>query len=488
MLAKKILSITGLHCQSCKTLIETELDLLKGISKAEVDFANSSLSLEFDDEMVSLNTIKKEIEKLNHNLSEETSDVTKKDSGLFIPKKIIGAGAFLLFLVAGYFLIDRLGLLELLAKLNEDSVSIYLIILVGFLASFHCIGMCGGLVITYSANEKQKKNIFSSHFQYNLGRFISYTLIGALLGGFGSFFAINPAFTGILVITAGVFMILMGISLLSQHQILNKIKIKTPQVIAKFLYNNKHSKKPKGPLVIGLLTGFMPCGPLQAIQLFALSTGSIISGALAMGAYALGTIPLMLGFGSMISFASQNRAKQIMKLSGIIVIVLGIFMANRGLANFGYGLPSLASKNNISESENITNTNDFQEVKMDLTYNGYSPSVLYIKKEAPVRWIINVKQMSGCTNAIMIESLGIKKDLKLGENIIEFTPPDNVSEIKFSCWMKMVWGKFIITDNNVSLGSTAEAEASTLPQAACNGNCGSSSCTASNGGSCGCSR
>ncbi len=51
--------------------------------------------------------------------------------------------------------------------------------------------------------------------------------------------------------------------------------------------------------------------------------------------------------------------------------------------------------------------------------------------------------MSGCTNELIMPSYGIDKKFKYGENVIEFTPKA-AGEIKFSCWMRMVWGKFIV--------------------------------------------
>lgn len=366
-----------------------------------------------------------------------------------LTKKLFIVGFFLVIFAIGYSLVSRFGGFELLAKLNEKNLSYGLIFLIGLLVSFHCVGMCGGLVVTYTtrhlAQQDGKKDKSSApHWQYNLGRLISYTVIGGILGGVGSFFGVNPVFTGIITLLAGVFMVLMGLSLLTHFKFLEKIKLKTPAFIARFLFGQQHSAKPKGPLVIGLLNGFMPCGPLQAMQLYALASGSFTRGALVLGVYALGTIPLMFGFGSFLSFISQERIKQLMKFSGILVIILGLLMLNRGLVNFNLGFSRSASQN-VQEQTN--NNQNYQTVKMALTYRGYEPNVLYIKAGAPVRWVIDVKQMSGCTNAILIDSLGIRKNLQLGENIIEFTPPAGVKEIKFSCWMRMVWGKFIITKN-----------------------------------------
>lgn len=470
MLKKINIKINGIHCKSCKTLIETEIDVLEGVNKVDVDYKSGRAEVEFDDEKVNQDKIFSEIKKLNY-LPEAEAKLPETSGSLasgtsakksFLLGFLIPVSIFLI--VGGYFLMKSFGGFELLSNLNEGNVGYGIIFVIGLLAGFHCIGMCGGLVVAYSASgidkHKEKisgngkycvpanKNSFAPHLQYNTGRLISYTVIGAILGSIGSFFAINPSFTGTVILIAGVFMILMGLSFIKDWAVLDKIKLRTPQFIARFLYNQKHSKKRKGPFLVGLLNGFMPCGPLQAMQLYALTSGSFFRGGMSMAVYALGTIPLMFGFGTVITSIGQRHMKKIFKFSGALIIILGLFMANRGLANFGYGLNNLTFKNNAAKKKFIVTkgTEEYQVVNMDLTYFGYKPNVLYIKAGAPVRWIINVKEMTGCTNSIMIESLGIKKDLVYGENIIEFTPPAGVSEIKFSCWMRMVWGKFVIQE------------------------------------------
>lgn len=448
MLKKIKIQIKGIHCKSCKTLIETEVDVLEGVKDIKVDYQTGGCEIEFDDQKISQKKIFETIEKLNYKVNEKVlSKKARKKSA----KRFIIAGVLLILFVLGYFLIKQFGLLEILSKLNEQEISYWLIFLIGFLVSFHCVGMCGGLVVTYTsrqhAREKEKTNFSLPHLQYNSGRMISYTVIGAILGGFGSFFGISPIFTGIIVLIAGAFMILMGLSLLTNFKWLEKIKLKTPFFIARFLYSQRHTRKPKGPFIIGLLNGFMPCGPLQAMQLYALASGSITRGALSMGIYALGTVPLMFGFGSFISLISQEKIKQVMKFSGVVVIILGIFMFNRGLINFDYGFRGLVSRKATSQIEYLVtgDIEEYQIVKMDLTYRGYSPNVLFIKRDIPVRWIINVKQMSGCTDEIIMPKYNIRKLLQYGENVIEFIP-EELGDIKFSCWMQMVWGKFVVTE------------------------------------------
>jgi len=486
MLKQIKIQIEGIHCKSCKTLIETEVDVLIGVKDVNVDLKTGECEIEFDDQKISQKKIFETIKKLDYKVSEEKEKRSGKGRAW---KRFLIALILLVVFIAGYFLIKNLGLLEILARLNEQNIGYWLIFLIGFLVSFHCVGMCGGLVVTYTARHQtqsqEKKISFTPHLQYNVGRIISYTLIGAILGGFGSFFAINPTFTGVIVLIAGVFMILMGLSLLTNFKWLEKIKLRTPIFIARFLYSQRHTRKPRGPFIIGLLNGFMPCGPLQAMQLYALASGNILTGAISMGVYGLGTVPLLFGFGSFISLISHDKIKQVMKFSGVIVMILGLFMINRGMINFGYGFRSFVPQEATSQTEYLItgNIEEYQVVNMDLTYNGYSPNVIFIKKDIPVRWIINVKQMSGCTDEIIMPEYNIKKPLEYGENIIEFVPT-KIGHIKFSCWMQMVWGKFVVTEQDEEPSAKdLEREQLDVPAGgtcsggdSCGGTCGAPTC------------
>lgn len=471
MLTKIKIYIDGIHCKSCKTLIETEVDVLKGVKDVNVNHQTGECYIEYDTNKISKKKIFEAINKLEYKVSNKPPTSASQKGKINSKKAILVVVAVILFILA-YYLIKSFGFLEILSKLNEQKISYWLILLIGLLASFHCIGMCGGFVVTYTTQHsahsaqnsqnshktkgvkepsaRKKPNTSLIHLKYNLGRIISYTTIGAVLGGFGSFFGVNPTFTGTITLVAAGFMVIMGLSLLTNFKWLEKLKLRTPDFIARFLYSQKHTKKPMSPFIIGIANGFMPCGPLQAIELYALASGSVVQGALSMGIYALGTVPLMFGFGNFISYISQERIKQLMKISGAVVIILGLFMVNRGLANFnlGFGGSTSADQTNQTDDSNQNNSDDQKEkqvVKMDLTSNGYSPNILYAKKGIPVRWVINAKQVSGCTNSILMQDYDIEKKLKYGENIIEFTPTET-GEIKFSCWMGMVWGKFIITE------------------------------------------
>lgn len=91
-----------------------------------------------------------------------------------------------------------------------------------------------------------------------------------------------------------------------------------------------------------------------------------------------------------------------------------------------------------------------QTIKITADYYGYTPNLVYIKKDILTRFIIDGKQLSGCNNSIIIPSLNIEKELQEGENIIEFTP-NNVTSIDYSCWMGIIGGSIEVIDDLPSL-------------------------------------
>jgi plastocyanin len=168
-----------------------------------------------------------------------------------------------------------------------------------------------------------------------------------------------------------------------------------------------------------------------------------------MAVYALGTVPLMFGFGSALSLVSRERVNTIMRVSGAIVIVLGLLMVNRGLGSLSVirsAPPStaepVAAVQPAATAAPAQST--FQTARMAVTSRGYEPNTLQVKKGIPVRWVIDGRELSGCTNEIILPEYNIRKKLQPGENVIEFTPTRE-GVVRFSCWMKMVWGKFVVS-------------------------------------------
>jgi plastocyanin domain-containing protein len=82
---------------------------------------------------------------------------------------------------------------------------------------------------------------------------------------------------------------------------------------------------------------------------------------------------------------------------------------------------------------------------MTASYNGYTPNVLYVQKDLPVKWVVEAEQLTSCNNSIIIPDLKVQQKLQKGLNTIEFTPGNE--DLGFSCWMGMIRGSIKVVDD-----------------------------------------
>lgn len=181
----------------------------------------------------------------------------------------------------------------------------------------------------------------------------------------------------------------------------------------KFLSRAARGKKRAGsPFYVGLLNGLMPCGPLQAMQLYALGTGSMLGGALSMLTFGLGTVPLMFSFGAVSSFLSGKFTRNMMKFSAALVMALGLVMIGRGMSLSG--LPVWGAGFSRQAANAAVVKDGVQEVTTEFRSGKYAP--ITVQKGIPVRWTIRVSQsdLNGCNNPVVISKFNLQKELAPG--------------------------------------------------------------------------
>ena len=335
-------------------------------------------------------------------------------------------------------------------KLSHD-MGYGLLFLIGFLTSFHCVGMCGPLILGYVAkNATEGRKSYGAHLLYGLGKTLSYTVIGAMFGAFGAVVAFTPYAQGAVGAAAGIFLILFGLHMLEVFPALSHFQFKTPKFVMRFV--GKEYRKHSNPFIIGLLNGLMIiCGPLQAMYVMAAGTGSWTQGAAILFFFGIGTLPLLLGFGFLTSLLSANLTPKLLKASGLVVMILGAIMLNRGLAVTGTGadfntlvarvaqkLSPIAAKNPSSDTE--------QTINMEVLKSGFFPHQFSLRKGIPVKWVIDGKELTQCNKVIVVPQYQLRIELKDGIQIVEFTPPES-GVVPWSCWMGMIPGTFIVVDN-----------------------------------------
>ncbi|VVB53633.1 Cytochrome C biogenesis protein transmembrane region [uncultured archaeon] len=449
---KEKFGVEGMTCSGCERIIEKKVSKLPGVTKVSTDFRTGKGSITYDKSAVSREDIMAEMKDCGYVCSFGEGKKTSPYAGISI---LLGA----LIVLGGAYVLAAPRIEGLIPSVDQNT-SLILLFIVGLFTGFHCVAMCGGFVVSYttkSAAEGKAGFNLGSHAAYAVGKTLSYTVIGATFGFIGSFFTFTPFLRGAAAILAGAFLVIFGLSMLDAFSQLRRFRLKTPSVMQKLTY--KWMGNNSNPLIIGLLNGLMiACGPLQAMYLLAAASGSAYLGGLYLMAFGLGTLPLLVGFGVVTSLVSAQFTHKILKFSGVFVVILGLIMLNRGLTltGTGYDLSSIvavaSASTAIPEASATSQQPSYQEIRMDVTAEGWSPDSFVLQKGVPVKWVINVKELTNCNKAIQVPKLGLYFNLKQGVQTIEFTPNES-GVIPWSCWMGMIPGRFIVKDDAVAAGA-----------------------------------
>lgn len=545
--AKAEFSVRGMKCEGCETLIGEGLLKERGVQSAKANFANATLSVSYDPSLTSSEKIRRTAEHLGYGLVEKPlhpisaaarsshtvtdannsarhagsdqspqkaggSGRTEEEEGLededeetdasggsssgpgwFKPREIFNILIILVIFGLAYVVISRLeGGFSFPAP--GSNVALTAIFAVGLFTGIHCVGMCGGFVASAA------KGAPGALPRYFGGKLISYTVIGGLLGLIGASILIGQDVRAALAIAAGVFMVVFGLSALG-ISFFRQLYASIPKLRIPVKYASH------GPFVLGLLNGLMPCGPLMAMEVYALSTGSLVSGALAMFVFGVGTMPLMAGFGAILTRLGSYSAA-ISRASSFVVIFLGVSLLLNGWVVFAdkLAVPSqpqlIVAQNSGTTAPPSQQTNlpsgaiaaagtgsagsapqpsaptaqgsgGEQTITFSVMSYGYQPSVIYAKPNTKTKLVVDAKELNGCNHQLRIPSLGVLATLQNGENDFEFTTGPDGSNIDFSCGMGMLKGRIVVAGSP----GTAKAAAAAAPRG---GSCGGS------GGGCGC--
>lgn len=221
---------------------------------------------------------------------------------------------------------------------------------IGLLGSLHCIGMCGPIALALPLDRSSQFSKLNGTLIYNLGRILTYFLLGSVFGLLGYGFAL-AGFQQWISIIVGVFMISTVIFSSFTHskylQIpgLNSLISSVKSKLGKRFNNNSYPNL----LSIGILNGFLPCGLVYLGLAGATASTTIFEGGLFMVAFGLGTLPMMLAvafYGQQIKVSLMRKGK---KLIPVFVILIGSLFILRGM---NLGVPYISPKLEQNQTEN----------------------------------------------------------------------------------------------------------------------------------------
>ncbi len=499
------LLLDGMTCINCQNRIQQRLSATKGVLDVKVSYRAGTADIVYHPSAVSLQTITAVIENLGYRIS--------NGKPAYSLQKTAG---FLLLILSLFALLSHFGILNLLvpSQLADSTMGYGMLFVIGLITSVHCIAMCGGINLSQCLPSENRDTCQTSRVTalrpallYNIGRVISYTVIGFFLGLAGMLLStgtdagISTLLQGILKIIAGVFMVIMGLNMLGLFPSLRRFNIRMPKAFTRKV--NRAKARNNRPLVVGLLNGLMPCGPLQSMQIIALASGNPITGACSMLLFSLGTVPLMLGFGSLVSLLGRRFTRIVTEVGAVLVVVLGLAMLAQGgnLSGFftwtnllaivlalslvgmvaalpykkkvqrvacvalsacicgavllyaSIGSPAVGSTEITEGTAEVTD--GVQIVRSTLQPGDY-PDIT-VQVGLPVKWIIDAPEgsINGCNYKVLLQKYDIEYTFQTGENVIEFTP-EETGTFSYSCWMGMIYGSITVTSASDSPENTAK--------------------------------
>lgn len=325
---------------------------------------------------------------------------------------------------------------------------------VGLFTSLHCVAMCGGLNLgqglvytaetrrpsgaapsSGTAHEKKALQALRPNALYNLGRLISYTAIGGLLGLLGSAFALSAQARAVIGVAAGAFMVAMGLTLMGilRPGVLSKL---LPKGAVRKVASATATLRQRGPFLLGLVNGLMPCGPLQAMQVYAVATGSAAVGALSLFAFCLGTVPLMFVAGSVITALKARWRRGLMRIGGAMLVVFGLVAAGNGATLLGINV-SMPAQHGSDEVVAATGVDGIQRATVEVDYGAYQDVRLKAGVPAELTFHVPEGKLIGCNSSLAIPAFGIQADLATGDTVVSFTP-NQAGTYPYACWMGMI--------------------------------------------------
>jgi sulfite exporter TauE/SafE/copper chaperone CopZ/plastocyanin len=484
-------SIEGMHCPSCVELLKEEFSQVNGVHHADVNLKAASGEIFFEGAEPSVDELSKRAAQYGYTVKKKDALSERIASEMSAGRRLrtwalgaLTAGG----LVAVFLLLQTSGLIEGFAP-RAGAGQFALALFTGVVASVSsCFAVVGSLVIAFGglygqaqagartegvAAPKPIARAFRANTFFHIGRLVAFFLLGGLLGLLGGSFALSGRALAVVMIVYALAMVIMGLSILGLGRLLNLSGLKMPPFLTRGLNKLKKSTHPLAPALLGAVTFVLPCGFTQSMQVLALGSGGFLNGALLMLLFAIGTTPVLFATGLSASWTRFKGVDFLRKAAGILVIVFAVytFISAGSLFDFTGNVlvaepasasptptapspapsvvPSVSPSATPSPSPSAApvkeqtppTTEIVQTVEMHITYRGFAPAVLKVKAGVPVRWVIWGDEVTGCTNAIVIPSLGIRQAIRKGANTITFTP-EKSGRLPYSCWMGMVRGAF----------------------------------------------
>lgn len=341
-----------------------------------------------------------------------------------------------------------------------QDTSLYTIFITGLLTGgLTCLAVQGGLLASTIAQREEEKELQKDKttkgaalpiLAFLIAKLIAYTILGFLLGWFGSLFQLSFMAQVILQFFVAIFMVGTALAILNVHPIFRYFIIQPPKFITRRVKSITKSRDIFAPGLLGAFTVFLPCGTTQAMMLLAIASGQPLLGALILFIFVLGTSPLFFILGYLATRLGETLHKKFLRIAALAIIVLALFNLNNAIALTGSkwtfnGIAKAAfcgiAYCSGQKSTVPLNPDVVTEQTIIIENSGYSPRQFTVKAGSQVKVTLVNKDGYSCAQAFTIPSLRIQKVVapNTTESVI-FTAPKEKGQVAFMCSMGMYRG------------------------------------------------
>jgi sulfite exporter TauE/SafE len=318
-----------------------------------------------------------------------------------------------------------------------------------------CMALVGGLVLGISASftaghaaDAGPIGRLRPALVFVAGRVGGYAVFGAALGAVGAGLSMPPQVTAVLMIVVAVVMTLVGARLTGLSPRLAAWSPTLPMGLGAWLGlgdggSGRYSDARTAAL--GAATFFLPCGFTQAIQIYALSTGSPLYGGALLATFAIGTAPGLLALAGLPAVVPGRARPTLLRLVGVVVLAFAFVNGTAGIRLSGLTLPTIAG---VAAAAPLPGTLGADGVQAITTYQdaeGYSPSNVVIYAGYPTRWTIQSSTTATCAASLWAPGVNVRMRLNLGPNLVEL-PALPAGVLEYTCSMGMYGGRITVVE------------------------------------------
>ena len=443
--------VAGMTCRSCEVRIGKFVRRIPGVEKVTASAVHGRVDVE-SSTAISPSAIEAAINAAGYEVGHTPWLV--RDHTIWLT-----AGAGVLLVVALAVLAEATGLAGLASGAGDLSQGgLVVALLLGLAAGVStCMALVGGLVLALSASYQARRaeagmngglSAMRPALVFIGGRIAGYALFGAMLGAIGASVAMPPQVTAVMMIAVAIVMTLLGTRLTGLSPRIAAWSPTLPMGVGQRLglgdgtagaYSDTRAAG------LGAASFFLPCGFTQAVQIYALSTGSPLFAGLLLATFAIGTAPGLLALAGLPVVVPSTARPTLLRLVGVVVIGFAVVNGSAGIRLSGLTIPTFGIESVSAAVPAGPVVDGKQSLHTYQDLKGYRPGNVTIYAGIPTTWTIESTNTATCASFIRIPTLGLAGALRKGPNTVEL-PPMPAGTLSYTCSMGMYSGQITIVD------------------------------------------